>query len=814
MVLLLNCVPIASFNASASTNGYTRESAAAWMLDKVLGHGWNVDGGGVGYDCKDLALKYFADVGGLYTQELGNAYIYAEYATLPDGWTRQYYSDGYIPQKGDMACWSTDYYYAGHVALIYDVDDTYIYVVEQSSNKNVPAYKSKYSINSPKCFVVPDFIVFTEPPTSPTVSVDQSIAMVNDDITISFSAERVQRYWIGIYKDNVLFNDYSVYNGNSITLDYPWVGKYDVVVVAVNNCGDASGYASFYVGNEGDYEPENFTVSCSKQSVMKNESVTVSFSADYTTAYWVGIYHNDEWVLRDNYTSNSITVKYADPGEYSVAIVAMNPCSSSETKYVKFTVLDVQNPPTKPTVKVNKSVNLINDPIIISFDSNGADDYWVGIYKDDVLFNDYVTTDKQITVDYPWVGKYDIAVVARNSYGSTGGYASFYVGNEGDYMPQNFTLTGNKKYAIKNEAVKVTFNADYATDYWIGVYHNGQWLGTDAVTGHTFTMWYSDLGEYSVAVVARNACSSTDAKYYKFTVVEQKTFTLQYDPNGGYGAPHPSSKEYNQSINLSTTIPEKAGYSFLRWNTKKDGSGTNYTAGSVYSVNANLMLYAQWTADAYTVTLDPDGGACGIPAITVFTGEKYGVLPVAVREGYTFDGWYLPDGTQITEDSPVMILENHTLRAHWTKNYVAPTIAAASTAVLDDERAFLYGLDFGMTEETLRSEYLSVNGDGHLEIVTNGAIGTGTLIRLINDQTGSVDAEYTVIIFGDVNGDGMLTTSDITALRNINARISDYTPDSANYFAADVTHDGVVNLTDITEIRSVNAQLHTLRQSI
>ena len=155
VIMLVAAVPV--MEAGASTNGFTRDSAASWMLNTVLGHGWNVDGGGAGYDCKDLALKFFEDVGGLSVYELGNALIYANSARLPDGWRRQYCSNGYRPQKGDMACWGSEYYYAGHVALVYDVDDTYIYVVEQSSKKNVAAYKTKYSISSPKCYVVPDY---------------------------------------------------------------------------------------------------------------------------------------------------------------------------------------------------------------------------------------------------------------------------------------------------------------------------------------------------------------------------------------------------------------------------------------------------------------------------------------------------------------------------------------------------------------------------------------------------------------------------------------------------------------------------------
>lgn len=256
----------------------------------------------------------------------------------------------------------------------------------------------------------------------------------------------------------------------------------------------------------------------------------------------------------------------------------------------------------------------------------------------------------------------------------------------------------------------------------------------------------------------------------------------------------------------------KTGFTFVGWFTAKNG-GTQIKNTTVVSITQNQTLFAHYTPNSYTVTLDPSGGACGIPAITVYADGLYGVLPVAVREGYTFDGWFLPDGTQITEDSPVTVLADHTLTAHWTQIFVAPTIEAASTAVLDAERGFLYGLDFGVTEEALREQYLSVSGDGSLEILSDGVIGTGTIVRLINGQTGEADAEYTVVIFGDINGDGMLTSADITAIRNINARLASYDADSAYIFAADVTHDGDVNSSDVTTIRSTNARISVIDQT-
>ena len=53
---------------------------------------------------------------------------------------------------------------------------------------------------------------------------------------------------------------------------------------------------------------------------------------------------------------------------------------------------------------------------------------------------------------------------------------------------------------------------------------------------------------------------------------------------------------YAQYINGTVTLPShtKDGYRFLGWNTKSDGSGINYAAGTVITPTGNMSLYAQW----------------------------------------------------------------------------------------------------------------------------------------------------------------------------------------------------------------------------
>ena len=83
---------------------------------------------------------------------------------------------------------------------------------------------------------------------------------------------------------------------------------------------------------------------------------------------------------------------------------------------------------------------------------------------------------------------------------------------------------------------------------------------------------------------------------------------------------------------------------------------------------------------------------------------------------------------------------------------------------------------------------------------------------MINDFSGNVDATYTIVIFGDLNGDGMMTSNDITQMRALSAGMVTYPEDSANYFAADVNHDELVNTTDTTVLRSAAAGMADVSQ--
>ncbi len=74
------------------------------------------------------------------------------------------------------------------------------------------------------------------------------------------------------------------------------------------------------------------------------------------------------------------------------------------------------------------------------------------------------------------------------------------------------------------------------------------------------------------------------------------SYTLFFDGNGADQGTMSPQTIYSGSDILNPNGYSLTGYSFVRWNTKIDGSGTSYIYGTSYALPAaNDTLYAQWT---------------------------------------------------------------------------------------------------------------------------------------------------------------------------------------------------------------------------
>ena len=157
------------------------------------------------------------------------------------------------------------------------------------------------------------------------------------------------------------------------------------------------------------------------------------------------------------------------------------------------------------------------------------------------------------------------------------------------------------------------------------------------------------------------------------------TYTVVFDANGGTGTMPPQTFTYNTAQNLTANTFTRTGYTVIGWNTAADGTGTPYKEGEqvinlTTEPNGTVTLYAQWTANEYTVTFDPNGGE-GIISSQSFTYDTAQKLTGNgfTRTGYTFDGWKDDYGNsyfdeEIVENLTSELNGNVTLYAQWKAN--------------------------------------------------------------------------------------------------------------------------------------------------
>lgn len=111
----------------------------------------------------------------------------------------------------------------------------------------------------------------------------------------------------------------------------------------------------------------------------------------------------------------------------------------------------------------------------------------------------------------------------------------------------------------------------------------------------------------------------------------------------------------------------KEGYEFDGWYQDKKDIGTDSKKIDQLNQLKKYELYGVYSPCKLTVTFDPGLGACDQKTKVVRFHSKYGNLPNAVREGYTFTGWTL-NGNLITNKSVVKTPVDHTLTASYEAN--------------------------------------------------------------------------------------------------------------------------------------------------
>ena len=189
-------------------------------------------------------------------------------------------------------------------------------------------------------------------------------------------------------------------------------------------------------------------------------------------------------------------------------------------------------------------------------------------------------------------------------------------------------------------------------------------------SGYTFAGWYTASGGGSQVTESTTVNTASNHTLYAHWT-ELSRYTVAYDANGGSGAPSPQEKAHGSALTLSSTVPTRAGYTFKGWATSSSAASAIYQPGGTYRADWSVTLYAVWekipSGKNVTVFFNANGGNCSLSQKEVIVGSDYGPLPIPIRDGYLFTGWYYGEG-QVTETTKVSYSVLHVLYAHWKKD--------------------------------------------------------------------------------------------------------------------------------------------------
>ena len=175
---------------------------------------------------------------------------------------------------------------------------------------------------------------------------------------------------------------------------------------------------------------------------------------------------------------------------------------------------------------------------------------------------------------------------------------------------------------------------------------------------------------------------------WKHTVTYDKNVPANSKKTDVKNMPGNQTKIYDQNLTLQSNVPTRIGYTFVKWTTNKDGTGTAYQPGSQYSYNRDsdggtVTLYAVWTPWKYTVRYDKNVPASSssqtvsnMPADQTKTEEVNLTLSSnkPSRNGCIFNGWQAQINGKAVDYQPGATLSYDpdvkesviTLKAKWT----------------------------------------------------------------------------------------------------------------------------------------------------
>ena len=282
-------------------------------------------------------------------------------------------------------------------------------------------------------------------------------------------------------------------------------------------------------------------------------------------------------------------------------------------------------------------------------------------------------------------------------------------------------------------------------------------------TGYTFVGWFTD---YIKGIeVTKDTMVSIATHHTLYAHWSVNNYTVTFDANGGTTSMQ--SKEVTFRGRYGD-LPEatRAGYTFAGWFTKIEGE-QKIDSNSRVDIANDLILYAHWTANNYTVTFDANGGnplSESESTKEVTYDSTYGDLPKPTRTGYKFEGWFTEKegGDKIEPITEVNITESQTLHAHWKAGGIVVTFNATGGASSQPVKEVFFEDKYGELPSASKTGYTFV---GWFTDITEGEeVTSETVVEATENQTlyAHWDVNSYTVTFDGNGGKPSLETERVT----------------------------------------------------
>ncbi len=285
--------------------------------------------------------------------------------------------------------------------------------------------------------------------------------------------------------------------------------------------------------------------------------------------------------------------------------------------------------------------------------------------------------------------------------------------------------------SLINEVLKIKNNSPYGL------------LPIPERDGYLFLGWFTDKINGQEIKPDTIYKGNTDVTLYAHWL--KKEYTISFNSDGGSSVASQTINEGEKAT--KPTNPTKTGYTFKEWQL----NGSTYDFNT--AVRSNITLKAVWTANQYTVTFNSDGGS-SVASQTINYNEVALKPNNPTRDGYVFKEWQLNGNPY---DFSTLVLSDITLIATWDKLDII--IEDTLKDILEDNgysvnSGYTFKFTLGDSIATIKNK---LGNDVIIESKTN-IISTGTIIKKGNES-------YTVVIKGDLNGDGKVNSADLLQMR-------------------------------------------------